>query len=343
MDDDAVELARAVILKDYFHLFGISVMYWDHLITLDTEIGLLWKRTKSASAYWFFVIRYGAFVTNIPVTVFSFHTLKPKVVVCTVMILRIWALYDRSVRILLFLFGTGACIIALILWSVQGQHSESADSIPGCHVSISRSTAHHFAGTWEALFFFDALIFALTLCKTWRRGRDAHMPLHMLILRDGAMYFAGMALANLCNIITFYVRTPPSSALPSNQTTNNPQMAGPILRGSLSTFASCVSVTMMARLMLNLHAEAEAGGSFRDEDDIALGGVDMEFLEVGGRVECPDVRGAERPDVSRVERPDVNVVERPDVVVYVGRPEVSGMELPDVNERPRVIPPSELC
>lgn len=34
---------------------------------------------------------------------------------------------------------------------------------------------------------------------------------------------------------------------------------GPFLRGGLSTFASNLSVTMMSRLMLNLHESAEEG------------------------------------------------------------------------------------
>jgi hypothetical protein len=43
------------------------------------ESQYLWKRAKSASAYWFFAIRYGALATNIPVVVFSLVTLPMKV------------------------------------------------------------------------------------------------------------------------------------------------------------------------------------------------------------------------------------------------------------------------
>ncbi|KIM74721.1 hypothetical protein PILCRDRAFT_695652 [Piloderma croceum F 1598] len=49
-----------------------------------------------------------------------------------------------------------------------------------------------------------------------------------------------MALANLANILTFY-------------------LARPTLRGCLSLCASCISVTMMSRFMLNLHSAASAG------------------------------------------------------------------------------------
>ncbi|KAG5734400.1 hypothetical protein E4T56_gene7159 [Termitomyces sp. T112] len=58
--------------------------------------------------------------------------------------------------------------------------------------------------------------------------------------KDGAIYFAVMAFANLANILTFY-------------------LCGPFMRGGLSTFASGISVTMISRLMLNLHENANAG------------------------------------------------------------------------------------
>jgi hypothetical protein len=46
----------------------------------DRECSFVWTRTKTASAYWFFLLRYGALLTNIPVVVFSFVTLlSPKV------------------------------------------------------------------------------------------------------------------------------------------------------------------------------------------------------------------------------------------------------------------------
>ncbi|KAJ7751502.1 hypothetical protein DFH07DRAFT_774746 [Mycena maculata] len=92
------------------------------------------------------------------------------------------------------------------------------------------------AGAWGALFVFDTIIFALTIYNAYStRGRMGTMPLHKLIFRDGAMYFAAMALANLANIITFM----------------------PLIPGTLATFASCVSVTMVSRLMLNIHKQVD--------------------------------------------------------------------------------------
>jgi hypothetical protein len=58
-------------------------------------------------------------------------------------------------------------------------------------------------------------------------------------MRDGVLYYAVVALANLANVVTFYA-------------------APPLLRGVLSSPASVIAVTMCARLMLNVHESAQA-------------------------------------------------------------------------------------
>ncbi|KAF5352932.1 hypothetical protein D9758_007936 [Tetrapyrgos nigripes] len=73
--------------------------------------------------------------------------------------------------------------------------------------------------------------------NTRRHLHGRRVPLLEMVLRDGAIYFAVMALANLANIFTFY-------------------FAGPFTRGSLSTFSTAISVTLISRLTLNLRANA---------------------------------------------------------------------------------------
>ncbi|KAK7466393.1 hypothetical protein VKT23_005116 [Stygiomarasmius scandens] len=90
------------------------------------------------------------------------------------------------------------------------------------------------------------MLVVLTLKKAYETRRELKeegmlVPsILVLVVRDGSIYFAVMAVANFLNILTFY-------------------LTGPYMRGGLSTFASAVSVTMMSRLMLNLHEVAETG------------------------------------------------------------------------------------
>ncbi|KAJ7355271.1 hypothetical protein DFH08DRAFT_954768 [Mycena albidolilacea] len=266
---------------EHIHLIISGVMYWDWLITLDIEIDFMWRRARSASAYWFFAVRYAGLVGNIPVTVFTFYTIPAKAVlvgtqlIVSIILVRIHALYDRNLRLLLSVLGISLPLLAFIFWSFLGEGSKSDPvlGLPGCHTSLPKSasfrafsalvslysTANEFldlAAAWEALFLYDTMMFGLTVFKTystWRRtdSESNNIPIHRLILRDGALYFGAMALANLCNIITFY-------------------LAGPNLSGSLSTFASCMSVTLMARLMLNLYNTADAGSGELADLDLSL-------------------------------------------------------------------------
>ncbi|KIK54638.1 hypothetical protein GYMLUDRAFT_48552 [Collybiopsis luxurians FD-317 M1] len=70
--------------------------------------------------------------------------------------------------------------------------------------------------------------------------RKFEISLLVIVLRDGTFYFGIMTFANAINISTFYYPLP-------------------YVRGSLSIFASSISVTMMSRLVFNLHEIADSG------------------------------------------------------------------------------------
>jgi len=259
-----VDTARDIFAHNFLHLAAITFLFYDHLITSGNEIDYLWRRPKSASAYWFFFNRYFAFFGNITVTALEFTSLPlqsckqynlfrqlmlvlNQVLVCILLTLRIYALYSCSVRILTYMVGSGAVLAGISCWALFGQKSAPAQQSSGCHIGLSRVTAIRLASAWEALFIYDSILFSLIVLKTWRTRKDFSMnasrtavPILYIIFRDGATYFAVMALANLTNILTFY-------------------LCDPFMRGVLSTFASAISVTMMSRLMLNLHETAESG------------------------------------------------------------------------------------
>ncbi|KAK7046389.1 hypothetical protein R3P38DRAFT_69967 [Favolaschia claudopus] len=129
--------------------------------------------------------------------------------VSVVMIIRVYALYN-NIRVLWSLVGIGICLMALTVWSVMvGQHGHPITVLPGCHLSIVQSASYHLAISWECLFVFDSIIFGLTIYNGYSTRRAAghvEMPIHKLMVRDGALYFVAMALANSASIITFLVR-----------------------------------------------------------------------------------------------------------------------------------------
>ncbi|TCD69429.1 hypothetical protein EIP91_007776 [Steccherinum ochraceum] len=163
-----------------------------------------------------------------------------QLIVSYILALRTVALWGGSRRLLIIIFSVALSLIAITLWALTGQKSDTSIDF-GCHTASSKITAIHIAVAWECLFVFDTMILSLTLYKSYKeisREYVGTLNLMLLIARDGAIYFAIMACANLANVLTFYFWSP-------------------ALRGALSTAASSVSVSMMSRVMLNLQEKAE--------------------------------------------------------------------------------------
>lgn len=138
------------------------------------------------------------------------------------------------------------CALGGVTAGTFSLHSNTMIAIPGlnCYGSYTIGIAVSPGLGWVTLFVYELLIFVLTvcmLCKT--RGLSLGMSRRTIldiIFQDGIMYFAVMTLINIPNILTYY--------------------CGPdTTRGGLATFTSCMSVTLVSRLMLNLHKSIDAG------------------------------------------------------------------------------------
>ncbi|KAI0042599.1 hypothetical protein FA95DRAFT_1499876, partial [Auriscalpium vulgare] len=267
-------------VHNYLELAAITLLYYDYFLTLPQEVACIWPRPLARPSILFFLNRYVAFIGNIIVSVFSFTNLAEgdkvrstsslpvfagsiirnscwlgRGAYCSsystkpwcLLAMRIMALYGNSRKVVLFILGSGLVLGTLACWSLFGQHTTPIEGVKGCHISTSDKTAvrdSDLAVAWEAQAVFDLLVFAMTVRKTWTsRGHIARGDIGLvdLVLRDGAFFLFAVVRPQRCP----YDRR----MLTRTQ---------PILKGVLSTLASCVSITMMSRLMLNLH---EAVGS----------------------------------------------------------------------------------
>ncbi|TCD69426.1 hypothetical protein EIP91_007773 [Steccherinum ochraceum] len=255
--------------QSYMQLLGVAILYYDYCLTFSTEVTYIWSRRNFLSFSWPFLLnRYFSILANIATTAGSFapfRTVKScqnytlfhqlvivfaQLIVGYILALRTFALWGRSRRVLILILGVAALLLAISLWALTGQTSDTSIDL-GCHTASSKISAIHIAVAWECLFVFDTMILCLTLYKSYKEISRARIgtldELFLLIARDGAMYFAVMACANLVNVFTFYFWSP-------------------ALRGALSTAASSVSVSMMSRLMLNLQEQAERMRRTLDRD-----------------------------------------------------------------------------
>ncbi|KAF7324209.1 hypothetical protein MKEN_00644200 [Mycena kentingensis (nom. inval.)] len=212
--------------------------------------------------------------------------------ICVLLTIRIYALYGRASHLWRYLTASALALLGLSCWAISGHKGVPLPNAEGVSYwefvrDVRRSSTFivvklklmrapcsgiHLAVPWEALFTYDVLIVVALLYKSLQTARRDQLSgkrdatLLGLLIRDGSVYFVVMATANLGNIMTFY-------------------LADDILRGCLSTLASSLSVTIMSRLMLNLHA-VESRGIFSTIATVRLRSVvgeeDSE-CEEGGR------------------------------------------------------------
>uniref|UniRef100_A0A0W0FSN8 DUF6533 domain-containing protein n=1 Tax=Moniliophthora roreri TaxID=221103 RepID=A0A0W0FSN8_MONRR len=292
MESVMLELNEGYAWDHYVHslaeVLATCIFLWDHLITLDSEIQHIWMRPKSRSSIIFLAFRYYTLASVISVQmIFAFCPLDEKVllwfIVCyaqmlilcrgawfspfivksyssyprvqfaarlfldLLLALRVYAIYSADRRIAWLFIAAMLIMGGLTGFSLIGQDKIHYPMQRGCHIGTSHQTSLRISAPWTALFVYDAIIFGLTASHTyqfWREAQSNQLPvrqcrrLFSLLFRDGTIYFALIALANLVNILTFH-------------------FCGPFMSGGLASFASCISATMLCRLILNLHTMAD--------------------------------------------------------------------------------------
>ncbi|KAH7912631.1 hypothetical protein BJ138DRAFT_1100129 [Hygrophoropsis aurantiaca] len=226
-------------------LISYSILIYDYLLTFSVEVERFWRRPTLSWAYvLFFANRYINLVGHIPVAAKTFWASNPtlhedtrynqfvivfiQVIGAILMIMRVYALYDKNRRILFPLLLLG--MVVLTVGFGYAYVTVELQRFTSVALTLDRLG---LAIAWSGLLVFDAVIFALTLYKSWCNGSIGERTLVDIVLRDGTLYFAIMTAANVGNILTFL-------------------LAAPAARASGSTITNILSATMISRLMLNL-------------------------------------------------------------------------------------------
>ncbi|KZT20955.1 hypothetical protein NEOLEDRAFT_1140137 [Neolentinus lepideus HHB14362 ss-1] len=253
--------AQAILIQNYAHVFAVAILFYDHILTLPPEMTYIWRSRRFGVKALFLLNRYYALLVNVIATVLEFKdfslesckaamqfrqfsVLMTAVIVTVLLVLRIYALYGCSRQVLAGLVFVGAILASISAWQIAVEHSDIRNT-PGCHIAYNGVSGTRTATGWESLLIMDTLVFALTVKKTLGdRPRNLRLTLTktndlvMLMLRDGTIYYVVMVLATVGNVLTFY-------------------FCAPLIKGILSTFVSNISVTMLSRLMLNIHQSGD--------------------------------------------------------------------------------------
>ncbi|KAG1902323.1 uncharacterized protein F5891DRAFT_1186419 [Suillus fuscotomentosus] len=135
-----------------------------------------------------------------------------------------------------------------------GHFSSNATIYPGvgCYETYTAAIAARVGLAWCTEF---AKLEACCGCLCLPGATSVNIVFH-----DGAMYFGAMTLINIPNILTYY--------------------SGSVnTRGSLATFTSSMSATLISRLVLNLHESMDTGilsTTVRDSNDFLTTRVNVQ-------------------------------------------------------------------
>ncbi|KAJ6605203.1 hypothetical protein DFH09DRAFT_1120974 [Mycena vulgaris] len=293
---DASKIQIGVNTSEYLNSVAFTLLFYDYLLTFEWETSRYWGAKITWPVFLFFVNRYATLLGNIPVVIQYFWTAEitpekalwciriesyhryflvvTQLLIGVILVVRTYALYERSKRVLAFMLAVSAVGIGLGLWTIfftpnpTSAHGPDNDVglIIGCTYGLSANQSVSLIITWSAMLVFDCMIFSLTLYRAITRRESGFRLLNML-LRDGTV----MVLSNTSNILTYVVGT---DSLLKDYT-----------RGVVTTFTNIICSIMISRLMLNLRDPALASRESTEDDD-ELGELTT-YMTFNGQPEPP--------------------------------------------------------
>ncbi|KAI0752140.1 hypothetical protein C8Q74DRAFT_1309082 [Fomes fomentarius] len=236
---------------------SFALLYYDFALTMPLEVKHFWGRRLSWPSALYFLNRYFSVVSHLPIVYKDFgnpsklsceqlqlyHGFLEVIsqgLVAALLIVRTYALHNRSRDIVIFLsvfvaFG-GAMAIWALIQTIRGVHDPSGDAnifYNGCVLMLSESQGKRYAIAWSAGLVFDTVVFVITLSGTLRSGFILRGGLFYLIMRDGTIYFGILLVCYLANVLSFVY-------------------AAPGYRGCMATFTNVLSSILVTRMMLNI-------------------------------------------------------------------------------------------
>ncbi|KII95799.1 hypothetical protein PLICRDRAFT_34750 [Plicaturopsis crispa FD-325 SS-3] len=241
-------------------LAAMCATIYDHFLSLDQEVELIWKRKWSYSKILFLIIRYigeavliaNAVVflsTDISRSVCRQYTIFQASASSVILLLmqvtlqwRIHAMYRESRKILVFLcicFSVEIISMCVLLGLRMGTEIALSEplGLPGVHICSFTKVPHFVYGFWIAVIAFETVLFSLALWvaiqHVWQVGTWSASHILHVLLRDSFSYFL-VTLAGYIACAGVWIVDP-------SVKTEIPE-----------SFAFAFTVIMGARLMLNL-------------------------------------------------------------------------------------------
>ncbi|KAJ6476922.1 hypothetical protein C8R45DRAFT_1216742 [Mycena sanguinolenta] len=259
---DLSEIQIQLNATSYLSLVAFTLLYYDFCLTFPREVSRYWGTRLTGPTFLFYLNRYASVFGTAPVIVQYFWTsenpskfkvcpvfqtyhqaaaLIAQTVVGAMLVARTYALYGKSFPVLVLMLLVAFGALGFGAWSLVSAKQlptfpDGIHPLIGCGTNLSMEVAHRLGHAWMGMLAFDCMIFILTVRKAYQNretsgeGRGGLVP---TLVRDGALYFFLMGMANSGNIMSL-------------------MFAGPYLRGVGTTITNVLSSVLITRLMLNL-------------------------------------------------------------------------------------------
>ncbi|KAH7920861.1 hypothetical protein BV22DRAFT_770594 [Leucogyrophana mollusca] len=233
--NELISEARNTAMSRY-NTLAMTVLYvYDLVTTLDKEVDLVWNRPWSFLKVLYIINRCLALLeglfnssvflyqgTNLSNSVsgnwFKFQSgtaLVLLVVVQTILVTRLWAMYEhnRPILISMSVFGTLQIIASATIMFKSLRYSPAlAQPAPG-FVVCSMILPPYFAAYWLPILAFETTLLVLMLIKGWHNFRQQNVTgvsgmtgqrLGNLLVRDSIIYFVVINAVYLANAVVWY-------------------------------------------------------------------------------------------------------------------------------------------
>ncbi|KAJ7848664.1 hypothetical protein B0H14DRAFT_893970 [Mycena olivaceomarginata] len=269
----AAQLQTELNVNVYFAIISLTILLYDYGLTVRDEIRGYWGTRTTWPSVLFYINRYGSMVGNsVPIIMGNFWTTRnfdphkvqtcrkvqtyhqyfsilAQIFVAGLLIMRTYALYERSRRVLILTTGIAVAAVAVGAYILTSAKSSSVDFSGvyvdvGCASGLDEIESRRIGFGWIGMLVFDIAIFSLTAWKALAHSREerGRGGLFTILIRDGSIFFFVIVASNGGNILSFFY-------------------AGPYTRGVATTFTNVISSVMVSRLMLNLRMHSLRDGS----------------------------------------------------------------------------------
>ncbi|GAA5856526.1 hypothetical protein JCM5353_002185, partial [Sporobolomyces roseus] len=205
----------------------LAIVLYDTIATFPDEYSHMWKASWTSVKVFFLLNRWGSLVAQVSLFAISTSTISPSLCshiywygalggiyiafVCSVIVsLRVWALYERSRKILAllaFLIFAQLCLMIGPATQLRPANTPVAIlkqlKLPGCLTKASGAfSSGEVTIFWVTMLAFDSIILGLTLYKSIKVTRAAgRIPIIQKLVRDGVQYFVLITLSNTISVI----------------------------------------------------------------------------------------------------------------------------------------------